>query len=98
MTHSTPSPSSPLRIGFVGVGNLGAKLAASLVHAGFAVAVHDRDRAAAEGLLALGAVWGDSPAAVADGADTDITCLPSDRKSTRLNSSHVSESRMPSSA
>ena len=77
MTHSTPSPSSPLRIGFVGVGNLGAKLAASLVHAGFAVAVHDRDRAAAEGLLALGAVWGDSPAAVADGADTVITCLPS---------------------
>ena len=35
-------------------------------------------------------------AATRDGADVDVDFL--DRKSTRLNSSHVSESRMPSSA
>ena len=31
-------------------------------------------------------------------SDTTLGKTPSDRKSTRLNSSHVSESRMPSSA
>jgi 3-hydroxyisobutyrate dehydrogenase len=65
------------RIGFVGIGNLGGKLAGSLVAAGFAVTVHDRERAAAETLLQRGARWGDSPAACAAGADVVITCLPS---------------------
>ena len=32
------------------------------------------------------------------GTTLTMTSAPSDRKSTRLNSSHVSESRMPSSA
>ena len=30
--------------------------------------------------------------------DKEYGCLPLDRKSTRLNSSHIEESRMPSSA
>jgi 3-hydroxyisobutyrate dehydrogenase len=66
-----------VRIGFVGVGNLGVKLAGSLVGAGFDVTVHDRERTAARGLLARGARWAEDPAACAADADAVITCLPS---------------------
>ncbi len=66
-----------MRVGFVGVGRLGRHLAASLVRAGFALSVHDLDRAAARGLEAAGAEWADSPAKAARGADAVVTCLPS---------------------
>jgi len=65
------------RVGFVGVGHLGAHLAASLVRAGYPLTVHDRDVDAAAGLLAAGAVWAASPAEVAERSDCVITCLPS---------------------
>ena len=66
-----------MRYGFIGLGNLGAHLAASLRRKGFALAVHDLNRAAAEPLLAAGAVWAISPQACAEAADAVITCLPS---------------------
>lgn len=65
------------KIGFIGVGNLGAHLAQSLIGAGFPVTVHDLNRAAAEPLLQAGAGWADSPQLLAAGVDTVITCLPS---------------------
>jgi 3-hydroxyisobutyrate dehydrogenase len=66
-----------VRIGFVGIGNLGSKLARSLVQDGFEVTVHDREPTAAETLVAAGARWAESPAATAADADAVITCLPS---------------------
>lgn len=63
--------------GFVGLGELGGKLAANLAKAGFGVRVHDLDRSRAEAPLAAGAEWADSPATAAEGADGVITCLPS---------------------
>jgi 3-hydroxyisobutyrate dehydrogenase len=66
-----------LRYGFVGLGNLGGHLAASLLQNGFDVAVYDRDPALAERHLALGAEWAADPAAVARGRDGVFTCLPS---------------------
>ncbi len=66
-----------MNVGFIGLGNLGRHLAASLLRAGFPLTIHDLDRQAAAGLLAAGAVWADSAAAVAAAADTVITCLPS---------------------
>ncbi|MFO1060077.1 MAG: NAD(P)-dependent oxidoreductase [Dongiaceae bacterium] len=72
MSHD-PKP----RYGFIGLGHLGGHLAASLVRGGFAVTVHDLDRAAAERHLALGASWADSAGALAAGVDAVITCLPS---------------------
>lgn len=66
-----------MKYGFIGLGNLGAHLAGSLVREGFAVKVHDLDRKAATPLVAAGARWADSPRAVADGCDGLITCLPS---------------------
>src|SRR6266566_4589349 len=68
-----------MRLGFVGLGNLGKHLAASLLRAGFPLTVHDRDEVAAEVLVAAGAVWASSPREVAAASDTVFTCLPSPR-------------------
>jgi 3-hydroxyisobutyrate dehydrogenase len=70
-----------MRYGFIGLGHLGQHLAGSLVREGFKVAVHDRDRAAAEPLLKAGAAWAASPAEAAKDADGLITCLPSPKVS-----------------
>lgn len=72
------------QIGFIGIGNLGFHLAASLVKAGFNVTVHDLNRDAAAPLLQRGASWADSPAEVARRCDTVMTCLPSPQAVTRV--------------
>jgi 3-hydroxyisobutyrate dehydrogenase len=65
-----------VRLGFVGLGNLGRHLAASLLRAGFPLTVHDLRAEAAEPLVAAGAVRADSPRAVAEASDAVFTCLP----------------------
>ena len=67
------------RLGFVGLGNLGRHLAASLLRAGFPLTVHDPDAEAAQRLVDAGAVWASSPAEVAANSDSVFTCLPSPR-------------------
>ena len=69
------------RYGYIGLGNLGAHLAMSLVKAGFAVTVNDLDKANAKDLLAAGAAWADSPKALAEQSDAVFTCLPSPKAS-----------------
>jgi 3-hydroxyisobutyrate dehydrogenase len=66
-----------MKVGFIGVGNLGIHLAGSLLRAGFPLTVYDLNRGSAEGLLAAGARWADSPQAVAEASDSVFTCLPS---------------------
>ena len=73
-----------MRYGFIGLGKLGAHLAASLVRAGFDVHVHDLNRTAADGLVAAGATWAPSAAAAADGATAVFTCLPSPKAATAV--------------
>jgi len=63
--------------GFIGLGNLGRHLAASLLRAGFELTVHDLNPAAADDVLGGGAVWAASPRETAARADSVITCLPS---------------------
>lgn len=65
------------RVGFIGLGNIGQHLAASVVRAGFEVVVHDLDRGRASDLMERGAGWADSPREVAEAAQTVVTCLPS---------------------
>ena len=65
-----------MRIGFIGLGNVGAKLAGSVLRNGFALTIHDINPAA-ENLLATGARWAETPANVAEQSDVVITCLPS---------------------
>ncbi len=64
------------KIGFIGLGNVGAKLAGSLARNGVELTVRDLDRAAAAALLAQGATWGTSPRQMAEDCDVVITCLP----------------------
>jgi 3-hydroxyisobutyrate dehydrogenase len=66
-----------MRIGFIGLGNVGAKLAGSLLRNGNDLTVRDLDRAAAQPLLDKGAKWADSPAVMVANCDLIITCLPS---------------------
>jgi 3-hydroxyisobutyrate dehydrogenase len=63
--------------GFVGLGNLGSQLAGSLLRAGLALTVHDRDETRVAALVAAGASAAASPRAVAEASDYVITCLPS---------------------
>ena len=66
-----------MQVGFIGIGNLGMHLAASLLKAEFQVIVHDLKKEAATGLLDAGAGWASSPRQVAEMAGTVFTCLPS---------------------
>ena len=65
-----------MRIGFIGLGNIGGPAALHLVEAGHQVSVHDLARQAAAAHIEKGARWADSPAEAAQGADAVFTSLP----------------------
>ena len=65
-----------MRIGFIGLGNMGANMALVLAKAGRQLTVHDIDRERAAALEEAGAQWADTPKACAQGADILITSLP----------------------
>ncbi|WP_025771783.1 NAD(P)-dependent oxidoreductase [Thioalkalivibrio sp. HK1] len=65
-----------MHVGFIGLGNVGSKLAGSLLRNGWRLTVRDLDPQAARPLLDAGAAWGESPARMMDDADALITCLP----------------------
>ena len=71
---------SDVKIGFVGVGRMGANMAQRLKDQGETiVAVYDQDRTAATGLaLELGCAAAPSPAHVAELADTIFTVVSDD--------------------
>ena len=66
-----------MKVGFIGLGNVGAKLAGSLMRNGFDTVVHDLDRSAGQALIDKGAAWADTPKQTAEICDVVITCLPS---------------------
>lgn len=65
-----------MKIGFIGLGNVGGKLAGTLLRNGMDLTVRDLDTAAAQRFLDGGAHWADSPADMAAHCDIVITCLP----------------------
>ena len=65
-----------MQIGFIGLGLMGASMAANLQKAGYRLVVHDLRRAAAEPHLGRGASWAPSPRAVAEASDVAFTSLP----------------------
>jgi len=68
------STGAPLpSVGFIGLGQLGAPMAANLLAAGYPLTVHNRSRSAEEALAAAGAIRAASPAEVA--ASAEILCL-----------------------
>jgi 3-hydroxyisobutyrate dehydrogenase len=65
------------RVGFIGLGNVGSKLAGSLLRNRVDLTVRDLSREAARPFLESGAHWADSPRAMTESVDVVITCLPS---------------------
>lgn len=67
-----------MRIGFVGLGKIGAGMAANLVAAGHEVTVYNRTRQRAEPLAQRGAKIADRPADLAD-VEAIVTMLADDQ-------------------
>ena len=66
-----------MKVGFIGLGNVGAKLSGSLLRNGIDLMVHDLNEDLVEQFVAKGAKAGGSPAAMMRACDAVITCLPS---------------------
>ena len=66
-----------MKIGFIGLGNVGGKLAGSLLRNGHDVVAHDLNAEFVVQKVAAGARDGKSPAALMQSCDAVITCLPS---------------------
>lgn len=67
--------SSKLRIGFIGLGNMGRHMAGHLLAAGHPLFVYNRSRDKADELVARGAQWCATPGDVAASADVVITMV-----------------------
>merc|ERR1719181_1931436 len=65
------------KVGFIGLGNMGAHMARNLIKNGKTLTVFDLNQDAVSSLTDAGATAASSPAEAADGATTIITMLPS---------------------
>jgi 2-hydroxy-3-oxopropionate reductase len=66
----------PEKVGFIGLGIMGAPMARNLIKAGYDLVVHNRTRARAEAFGQEGAEVASSPHEVAERSDIVITILP----------------------
>src|SRR5262249_61435087 len=69
-----------MRIGFIGLGNMGGPMALNVLKAGHTMVVNDIRHELAKPHLALGAVWADTPKAVAQASEVVFTSLPGPRE------------------
>jgi 3-hydroxyisobutyrate dehydrogenase len=65
-----------MQVGFIGVGTMGAGMAANLQKAGHKLVINDLTRQAASHHLAAGGVWADTPKAVAEQCEIVFCSLP----------------------
>ena len=66
-----------MKVGFIGLGNVGGKLANSLLRNKFDLTVIDLDFSVTKDFLSKGATVSNSPKELAEKVDLIITCLPS---------------------
>src|SRR5579863_3792073 len=85
------------RLGFIGLGFLGSRIARRLVAIGFPMVVYDRDHEKTKDLAALGAVVAPNAEALAIDVDVVLSCLPSDAavKAVYLGAGTLLESARP---
>jgi 3-hydroxyisobutyrate dehydrogenase len=69
-------PSTPVKIGFVGLGAMGLPMTRHLVEAGHDVTVASRGRPPIDAAVAFGATEGDGPRGVVDASEITILCVP----------------------
>jgi 3-hydroxyisobutyrate dehydrogenase len=65
-----------MRVGFIGLGTMGASMASNLQRGGYDLVVHDVRPDAGAAHLALGAQWADTPRQVAESSEVVFTSLP----------------------
>jgi 3-hydroxyisobutyrate dehydrogenase len=65
-----------MEVGFIGLGTMGAGMAANLRKGGHTLVVHDVRRASAEPFLAEGARWAETPRKVAEAVEVVFSSLP----------------------
>ena len=65
-----------MRVGFIGLGTMGASMASNLQKAGHELCVNDIRRDAAAPHIAAGAAWKDTPRQVAENVEVVFTSLP----------------------
>jgi 3-hydroxyisobutyrate dehydrogenase len=73
-----------IKVGFIGLGNVGAKLAGTLLRNKVDLVVHDLDADKVRPFVDAGAGAADSPLELVGQVDTLITCLPSPEISARV--------------
>jgi len=66
-----------MKIGFIGLGNVGGKLAGSLLRNGFKLTVLDLDENLMKEFKSKGATLSNTPKELTENVDLIITCLPS---------------------
>ncbi|HEX2658403.1 MAG TPA: NAD(P)-binding domain-containing protein, partial [Polyangia bacterium] len=64
-----------MRVGFIGLGIMGSRMASNLLAKGHTLTVWNRSAARAAELRAAGARWADSPRALAAEVDVVCTCV-----------------------
>lgn len=65
-----------MKVGFIGLGTMGASMAYNALSGGYEMVVHDIRREAATPHLEAGATWADTPREVAEMCDVVFTSLP----------------------
>ena len=66
-----------MKVGFIGLGNVGGKLSGSLLRNGIDLTVHDLNSDLVNDFVSRGAKSTDGPASLMRDCDAVITCLPS---------------------
>src|ERR1700747_1157697 len=67
-----------VKLGFIGLGNMGRRIVKRLLDHGYKVSVYDLDRTKSQGLAAQGAVVANNIVELARGADVLLSCLTND--------------------
>ena len=73
-----------MKIGFIGLGNVGGKLANNLIKSRYKLIVRDLDAKLSKKLKKKGAVIASSPKELAENSDIVITCLPSPKACSKV--------------
>lgn len=67
-----------MKIGLIGLGNMGVGIGGSLLRDGHSLTVYNRSKDKADALLAQGARWADTPRELAQGQDAVLTMVADD--------------------
>ncbi|MCP3891084.1 MAG: NAD(P)-dependent oxidoreductase [Desulfobulbaceae bacterium] len=80
MEHIVEVNNKDTVVGFIGIGVMGKSMVSHLMNGGYTTHIYNRTKSKTDDLVAAGAIWQDSPGAVAAASDVIITIVgyPSD--------------------